>query len=657
MHRWPTALAAAVVLSAAPAGALAQSAARPPVERPIPARIVADPGHAAAVRAGTRTATGAPGPRYWQQFARYDLRVSLDAAGKRLSGTGRIVYQNHSPDTLGVVYLHLIQNHHAPGVIRNEPAEITGGMQLSRVAVRGQALSEATRPNQPGYGVDGTIMAIRLSQPLLPGDSLPLELDWSFGIAQQGASGRMGWSRDNLFHIAYFYPQMAVYDDVQGWQIDPFLGGAEFYVGYGSYRMTVDAPAGWVVNGTGALQNADRVFPSTILDRIRRAERSDDVVHVLAAADFGAGKATLPGTNGRLTWEFRADSVRDVAFSATRESNWDAARTNVGDRDGDGRDDYARVDALWRATAPRWAQSWRYAQQSVAHHSRFTGISYPYPHMTVVEAADIIGGGMEFPMMTIIGDYNQRGDTALYSTTSHEIAHMWFPMIVSTDETRYGWMDEGTTDFNENEASDNLFGAAFRAHLREQDTYLTWIRRGVDVEEMRWTNLQIPGIHPTFSSYYKPAVNLATLRALLGKETFDPAYRAYARQWRFKHPKPWDFFAHFDAAAGRDLWWFWASWYDQAWTLDHAVASVTPGAGGSATVTVRDVGNALMPARLVVTREDGSTLRLEVPVDTWLTGVRTATVSVPAGSAVTRVEIDPARDFPDVDRANNVWTR
>lgn len=657
MNRWPTALAAAVVLAAAPDGAAAQPAqARPQVERPIPARIVPTPGHAAAVRAGTRTAAGAPGARYWQQYTRYDLRVSLDAAAKRLSGTGRVVYHNHSPDTLRAVYLHLFQNHHAPGVIRNEPAEITGGVRLARVAARGETLGEAEGGNAPGYLVDGTILRMRPTAPLLPGDSLPMEFDWSFGIAQQGASGRMGWSRDNLFHLAYFYPQMAVYDDVQGWHLDPFLGNAEFYVGFGSYRLTVEAPEGWVVNGTGTLVNRDRVFPAPVLERLRRAERSDTVVHVLTAADRGVGKSTVRGTDGRLTWEFRADTVRDVAFSATRESNWDAARTNVGDRDGDGRDDYARVDALWRDSAPRWARSWRYAQQSIAHHSRFTGVPYPYPHMTVVEAAGIIGGGMEYPMMTIIGDYNQRGDTALYGTTSHEIAHMWFPMIVSTDETRHGWMDEGTTDFNENQASDDLFGAAFRADRREQDVYLTWIGRGVDVEEMRWTNLQIPGIHPTFSSYYKPAVNLATLRALLGPQAFDPAYRAYVRTWRYKHPKPWDFFAHFDAASGRDLWWFWSSWYNEAWTLDHAVASVAPGAGGTV-VTVRDLGDALMPARLVVTREDGSTVRLEVPVEHWLTGVRTGTVTVPAGAAVVRVEIDPDRGFPDVNRANNVWTR
>ncbi len=664
MVRWyPVPLAALAFAACAPAPAAAPAGPTPAapaaaparVERPIPEAMAPTAGFRRAIARGTRTATGQPGPRYWQQWASYRIRVSLDAERRRLSGTERVVYHNRSPDTLSVVYMHLVMNHHAPGVVRNEEAEATGGVALGRVAAHGETLRE-TEGRGPGWATDATRLLVRPTRPLLPGDSIDLELEWSFPIPQAGAGGRMGWSKDNLFHLAYFYPQVAVYDDVVGWQVDPFLGGAELYLGYGDYDVTVDAPEGWLVSGTGDLRNPEAVLPPAVLERYRRAAASDEVVHVLTAADFGPGKATRRGTNGRLQWVFRADTVRDVAFSATRESLWDAARTNVGDRDGDGRDDYARVNAVWRASAPLWARSWRYAQQSVAHHSRFTGVPYPWPHMTAVEGEDIIGGGMEYPMMTLIGSYDARGDTALYGTTSHEIAHMWFPMIVGTDETRYGWMDEGTTDFNENEASIDMYGRGFRPHQREQDVYLGWVRRGFDTELTRWTNYQYPGVFPTFASYYKPAVNLATLRALLGPAVFDPAYRRYVQTWRFRHPKPQDFFNHFDAAAGRDLWWFWGSWYGRAWSLDHAVESVTAGPGGT-TIVVRDVGNAIMPARLVVTLSTGEKRAAEVPVATWLTGTRTGSVTLPAGATVTKVEIDPDRAFPDVDLTNNVWPR
>jgi hypothetical protein len=467
----------------------------------------------------------------------------------------------------------------------------------------------------------------------------------------------MGYDADNLVYMAYWYPQMAVYDDVGGWQADPFLGTAEFYMGYGNYDYTVDAPAGWVVMGTGNLTNAAQVLPAPVLDRWRRAMQSDSVIHVLTAADFGVGKETTAGTNGRLTWTFHADSVRDVAFSVTRQSLWDATRTPVGDRNGDGRTEYATINAFWRANAPSWRNAARFAAQSIAHHSQFTGVPYPYPHMTAVEAENIIGGGMEYPMMTSIGAYNGRSDTTFYDVVSHELAHMWFPMVIGVDERRYGWMDEGTTDFNEEEAQDAMFpGEQPNAHVREQRTYAQLVRGGVDTDMLRWTDYQYPGPYGVFSTYYKPATVLQALRGLIGEDAFIRGYRTYARAWAFKHPKPWDFFAAFNTAAGQDLGWFWSTWYANAWSLDQAVSSVTTGAGGT-TIIIQDRGDAPMPVRLAITHENGQTERREIPVDTWLAGARTATLTLPAGSPVTRVEIDPEQYFPDVDRSNNVWTR
>ncbi|HEU0129101.1 MAG TPA: M1 family metallopeptidase, partial [Pseudonocardiaceae bacterium] len=466
MKRWSPLLVAALV--ALPSVLNAQQAWPPP--RPVPNPVEVPRGFQRAITRGTRTTTGQPGPRYWQQWANYRIHTTVDPAAKTVTGRESIVYHNRSPDSLSTLVVQLIQNVHAGEAVRDEPNEVTGGIELTRVAARGANLAVATQRGQPGYVVQGTNLAVRLgTAPLLPGDSIRLELDWHFKIPQAGVSGRMGYDADNLVFMAYFYPQMAVYDDVAGWQTDPFLGTAEFYMGYGNYEYTVDAPAGWVVMGTGELTNAAQALPAPVLARWRRAMQSDTTVHVLTAADFGAGKATAAGANGRVTWSFRADSVRDVSFSMTRESLWDAARTPVGDRTGDGRPEYTTINAFYRASATNWRNAVRFEQQSITHHSQFTGVKYPYPHMTGVEGENIIGGGMEYPMMTLIGAYAERSDTAFYSVVSHELAHMWFPMVIGVDERRYGWMDEGTTDFNENEARNafyHLTGPA--AHLDEQ---------------------------------------------------------------------------------------------------------------------------------------------------------------------------------------------
>ncbi len=625
--------------------------------RPIPYPVIPSSQFQRAVEQGTRTTSGEPGPNYWQQWTDYVLTARLDVERKELMGTAQIEYHNRAPSDLRILAVHLLQNMHAEGAQRNEPAEITGGIDLQRVAIGGTEIREMTGPGQgAGYGVDGTVMYVRLAEPLRSGRSVTLSIDWTFKIPQAGAGARMGWSRDDLFFIAYWYPHMAVYDDVVGYQVDRFLSNAEFYAGFGSYDVTIQVPEGWIVMGTGTLQNADQVLSEPVFERYERAFQSDDVVHVLTADDFGTGRATLSSDNGILAWRFHADSVRDVAFSVTRQSMWDAARTPVGDRDGDGETDYALINSFYRELAPRWRQTWRYAQHSIDFLSRWTGISYPWPHMTAVEGAEIMTGGMEFPMMTLIGDYNERGDSALYFVTAHELAHMWVPMIVNVDEKRHAWMDEGTTSFNENQARKEFYPGP-NHDAPDRENYLNVARAGAEGELMRRSDYHYPGPAYGTASYSKPATLLATLRAVLGEETFVRAYQTYLRNWASKHPKPWDFFNTFNSVSGQDLDWFWRSWYYETWTLDHAVSNVQAGSNGAATITIQDYGLAPMPARVTITRQNGDTEILEVPVETWLNGNTVAHLEVSAGSPVVRVEIDAAEELPDIDRRNNVWDR
>lgn len=621
-------------------------------QRPIPYPVIPPPEFQRALAKRTRSQTGEPGPKYWQQWARYDIRASLAPGAKRLSGSERVVYYNRSPDTLSSLYLHLYQNLHAPGVPRNEPAEVTGGVELASVAANGLALSQAP-PGRPGYHVDGTVMRLTPPSPLVPEDSIVLELAWAFQVPQQSA-GRMGWNGDHVFFVAYWYPRMAVYDDVVGWQRDPYLSSAEFYDGYGDYDFAIEVPEGWVIMGTGELVNAGEVLPEGIAARLRAAEQSDQVMAILGPEDLAPGKATRTSPSGRLTWRFRAQRVRDVAFSATSASLWDAARAPVGDGDGDGTTDYTRVDALYRAPATLWKNAARYAQHAITHHSRYTGLPYAWSHISAVEGGGIISGGMEFPMMTLMDDYRGRTDSALYYVVAHELGHMWVPMMVGTDETRYGWMDEGTTTFNENHASDQFFPSR-GADRGDQNRYLAAARSGYESEMMRWTDYLYPGQNG-IASYAKPATVLVALGGLLGDSVFLRAYQAYFRRWAFKHPKPWDFFNTFNNVTGRNLDWFWRSWYYETWTLDQAVGSVTPGPGGTR-IVINDLGWVPMPARLTITLANGELVRREVPVETWLRGAHTAEVTVPPEQAVVGVEIDAERVFPDINRDNNVWTQ
>ncbi|HEX2091543.1 MAG TPA: M1 family metallopeptidase [Longimicrobiaceae bacterium] len=666
MPRWSVAAAGILALAvgcppAPPAAAQQTTPAAPaattrdPGARPVPHPVTPPERFQRAVREGTRTATGVPGPRYWQQWTSYRLNALLDVQRKQLFGTGRIVYHNRSPDTLAMVFLHLYQNYNAPGAVRNDVAEDPAGpVTLTRLAAQGVTLREGGGGG-PGYVVAGTTARVRPPRPLAPGDSLVLEAEWSFRIPQNMAE-RAGWSGDDLFFLAYWYPQMSVYDDVAGWHLDQHLGLAEFYMGYGSYDVTVEAPEGWVVAATGELRNEAEVLPEPVLERLRRARGSDQVVHVLTAADFGPGRATRDVPSDRLRWRFHADSVRDFAFSATRQSLWDAMRAPAGDRDGDGRTDFTVAHALYRARATAWAGAAGIVRHSVAESARLTGFPYPWSHMTAVEGEGIISGGMEYPMLTLTGALSGGGsDIPIFTVLFHEVLHMWVPMIVGTDETRYGWMDEGLTSYGENLAVMQRFPDQSPL-AGDHRAYAAIARSGTEGEIMRWSDFHYNDAAFGVASYQKPAVVLFALRTILGEETFQRGYREFIRRWAYRHPTPWDFFNAMEAAAGRDLDWFWTPWFFTTWTLDQAIAAVAQEAGG-ATVTIRDLGNVPMPVLLRITRENGETLDREVPVESWLGGERTATVRIPAGSPVTRVEIDPSGTFPDIDRRNNIWTR
>lgn len=628
----------------------------PGKNRPFPNPISIEIPNAfqASVDEGTRTMSGEPGSEYWQQWTNYNMQVELLPDEKLIRGSSIITYYNNSPNTLNEILLELSQNLHKEGVQRKETSEVTGGVNIRNVVHAGTGLHEFQSSNdQSGYGVNGTLMVVRPPAPVEPGDYVQLEVEWDFTIPQQGASGRMGYSDDNLFFIAYWYPQVRVYDDVIGWLTDPFTGNAEFYHGFGNYEVDITVPEHWVVASTGTLTNAEDVLKDDIYERLQKAHQSDSVVQVISEKDFG--DITRSTGDGKITWNFNAEKVRDFAFSVTRESMWDATRTAVGDRDGDGQTDYAAVNAIYRSSAPLWTNGAEFTQHSVGYLSEYTGLEYPWPHMTSVEGGGIIGGGMEFPMMTIIGAYNGQPATSLYAVIAHEIAHMWVPMQISTNERRYSWIDEGTTTFNENRSYIDFYPNGNNPEDSEFQSYLQIAGSDFEGPIMRWSDYHYNGFAYGIASYPKPASMLVSLRHLLGEEVFQEALETFFERWRYKHPYPWDLFYTFEDISGQNLSWFWRSWYFETWFLDQAVGNVSKTDNGTE-IVIEDNGQIPMPATVEITLADNSTVTREIPVEIWLQGHTSTTLTVNSETEVTSVVIDPERKYPDINRINNRWS-
>jgi Peptidase family M1 domain len=637
--------------------------------RPIPGPVFESAGFTRAVERGARTRTGMPGPGYWVQHSRYAIDATLDVAHHRVSGRETVTYVNRSPDSLRAIPVYLRQNVFAQGTPRRQAVPITGGVRLGGVWVNGHAvaaerglnpampITAAPRnPPAPGqYVVDGTVMWIPLAAPVLPGDSIVLALAWSFTPPPAPADGREG-HEGRVYFMGYWYPQIAVYDDVNGWVTDPYLLEAEFYMDPADYDVRLTVPRGWVVDATGTLANAGAVLSPAARDSLAEARRSGRVVRVLTPG-AGAARVFTPG-GATTTWHFVARDVRDFAWGSSNRYAWDATRALV-----DGGRDTVDINSFFRLTAE--AAAWklggaRYTRDAIQQLSGYLW-SYPWPKMSSMEGV-LDGGGMEYPMMTLMQPWD---DTlSLAGDLMHETGHMWFPMQVGSNETRYPWMDEGFTQFDVAQGMRALYGEP-RTGGRPNDSeggqralYLRSVRDGGDA------SLMLPGDEfpqdlYLLMYYDKTAQVLSALRAVLGAETFHAAFVEYGRRWIGKHPQPYDFFNTISSVSGRDLSWFWQTWFYQDWSLDQAIASVDAGSGAhddSTAIVIVDRGLAAMPVPLVVTRADGSSQRLEVPVSVWLSGKRKITVRVASEPRITKLQIDPDGDFPYVDRAGLTWT-
>lgn len=608
----------------------------------------------AAVEAGTRTLSGEPGPRYWTQRVDYAIEAELEPSTAVVTGREKVTYHNRSPNPIGFLIFHLYQNLFTPEVQRSRSVPVTGGISIEGVEIRGVAVPEAARPSRNAYFIDETLMGVYFNEALAPGDSIDLNLTWSFEVPPAGAP-RQGHIDHELYNVAQWYPQVAVYDDLRGWNATPYLGTGEFYLEYGNFDVSLTLPEGWLVGATGTLENPEEVLTEGARSRLSQALAGDEVAHVVTADDHTGGTATQRAEGGKLTWEFSADGVRDFAFAASNRYLWDATHATGPDTDGDGVPETIAVHSFYRPEALSWANSADFIRHAVAFHAE-RWHPYPWPQMTGAEGPV---PGMEYPMLTFVADF---GDPRpVYETLNHEIGHMWYPMMIGTNEAAFAWMDEGLTTYIEGYATADRFSEPdyWRGDM---EGYLSVAGAEFETPMMRAADLHGPDGTYSYASYWKPATMLRVLEALVGQDVVWEALRSYTRNWLYRHPDPLDFFNTVEAAAGEDLDWFWHPfWYETA-AMDQAVESVSTTVDSDGREVVRvvvaDLGDAPLPAIVEVALTGGETVRGTIPVEVWLQGVRrhTLDLALPTGAVVAGVVVDPERLFPDVDRENNNWT-
>jgi hypothetical protein len=442
------------------------------------------------------------------------------------------------------------------------------------------------------------------------------------------------------YEVAQWYPRLAVYDDVRGWNTEQYYGQGEFYLEYGSFDVSITLPTDMIVAATGVLQNPADVLTATQRSRLAQARTSTSTV-VIRGPDEVRDPASRPATQyGSLTWRFTADSVRDFAWAASQSFLWDAVGVNGGKT--------LAMSFYPPSAEALWKEATQYAKFAIENYST-QWAPYPYPTANNVRG---IEGGMEYPMMVFC---NRPTPETLYSVTDHEFGHTWFPMIVGSNERRYAWMDEGFNEFINYYNWTKRFGLPpeHRGSIRD---YLAMATSGQERPVMSFAD-QVPGRFLGATAYDKPAIALRLLReVVVGPGRFDPAFKEYFRRWAYKHPTPADFFRTIEDGVGEDLSWFWRSWLFTTAQLDQAVDSMVlaDSAGVKSRIFLRNAGGIPMPVDLALLMDDGSTQRLLLPVEIWFGGDR-YTAIVPGPKKVNSVTVDPDSRYPDVRRGNNRW--
>jgi len=587
---------------------------------------------------GTRSPDGKPGAKYWQNKARYMINVTAMPPDRTIKGSEQISYINNSPDTLRVVFIKLFLNIHKPGAPRNGgalPDYLTSGVQIDQFAVNGE-----TRPwRQSPYTY--TSVGVRLPKALAPHDSLQLSFDWHYEISLQ--SNREGMIDSTTYFLAYFYPRIAVYDDYNGWDNMPFMEDHEFYSDFNDYTVNVTVPNNYIVWGTGTLQKPETVLQPEYLKRFKESLTSDKTIRIATKEDLASKKVTANSSN---TWQFTASHIPDMAFGLSDHFVWDAGSVIVDSAAGR----RASVQAAYNDTAQDYHQMVEFGKRALHLLSfKWPGVPYPYEKTTIFQGY----AGMEYPMMANDETY----EDPLFSrfVAEHELAHTYMPFYIGINETRYGFMDEGWATTFELLLGYEDLGKEKAEGLFKQFRVAGWI-------EDPSADQDIPIITPAdvltgagFGNniYGKAALGYIAVKDLLGDALFKKCLHEYMRRWNGKHPLPWDFFNSFNAAAGKNLDWFWNNWFFTSGYIDLAIQAVKKTSTGY-TVSLKNTGGFVAPADLVITYKDGSTETKHFTPAVWEKDQKQASVLITTKKQIKSVKLDGGI-FMDANEEDNVY--
>ncbi|MCB0522321.1 MAG: M1 family metallopeptidase [Lewinellaceae bacterium] len=581
---------------------------------------------------GTRSLTGQPGEKYWQNFATYDLHINFTPKTRLISGTADIVYTNNSPDTLREIHFKLYPNLYKKGSPRLSlfHSEDTGdGMSIEKITLNGQVQDAGAAR------VQGTEMDVRI-QPLLPGSQVRFSIDFSY-VLNKGSHQRTGEIEDGAYFIAYFFPRIAVYDDVDGWNTNPYLGSQEFYNDFCNFKADITVPDGYVVWATGDLKNCAEVLNPTCCQRLAAAETKDGFINIIDSMDLKKGGITA--NHPTNTFRFEAEGVTDFVFAMSNHYMWQSTSLVVDKTTGR----RTRVDAVFNPKHRDYFRVLGDARATVEAMSyRFPKWPFPYPHETVFDGLD----QMEYPMM--VNDNPVEDVAESIELTDHEIFHTMFPFYMGINETKYGWMDEGWATLGEWLISPMIDPSIVDDYGVERYEQSAGTEEDLPIVTL---TTQLTGMPFFTNSYPKPAMGYLFVKDMLGDELFTKALHHYIGTWHGKHPLPWDFFNCMNTGAGRDMDWFWKAWFFDGGVPDLAISKVE-----KKKITITSKGTKPVPIDLTVEYADGSTEEIHRSIAVWEKGTRSVDVPFLPKKEVVKITLGNVH-VPDVEQGDNVWEK
>lgn len=593
-----------------------------------------------AYQKGTRSLDGSPGPHYWQNSSDYFIEARFIPSERKIIAQEKITYYNNSPDTLKKIVIRLLQDYFKKGSAREfqvNPSDIHDGTKITKLKINGNNYDVNERTISSQFSTNLSIK-LDIKDFISPKSKTQLEIDWEVTIPKF-SNIRMGTYDSTSFFIAYWYPQIAVYDDVYGWDEIPYTGTVEQYNDFNNYDVKITVPKNFIVWATGELQNPEEVFSEKVLKRFRLAQRSDSIINIITLDDIFNGELNTRDKEF-VTYHYKAQDVPDFAFALSNHYLWDASSIVVDSSTGR----RTFVSAAYRKESKDFYDVAKISRDVLSFFSfEFPKIPYPYPSMTVFNGQ----GGMEFPMMV------NNGSTPSYSAAlglaAHEIAHTYFPFYMGINEKRFAWMDEG-------------FAVMLPYDLQERysDEIGPRERNARTYENFAGVEEDLPPITPSYllrgqayrmASYTRTGIAYDFLRDLLGTEKFIKVMQEYVRLWNGKHPIPYDFFFTFNKYAGENLDWFFIPWFFEKGTPDLDLENVKF-SKKQLQFDVVKVGKLPVPVSIKITFDDNSTQKIYETAKVWKDGKTKLSYKLKVDKKPISIELNSSK-IPDSNRNKN----